>query len=654
MKSLAKIVFGALSVLFWCTNANAQTIDIGPNQYAFQFTGDPDFGLYFNADNSRYEFRNGAATSIFGFSANNGSLTTNLEFSSGSDLLIGNNRYAFRAASNPNYGLFFNAATLEYQFLNNAAVPIFAINVNTGRFSTGAVTYPHTDGTDGQVLTTDGLGMVTWTTRTVLADENNDTKIQVEENEDDDMIRFDMAGTEFFRMDNGRLEVLNTGYSVFIGEGAGASDNLTDNRNVFIGYQAGKANTDGRFNTASGSYSLYKNETGNYNTASGSYSLYDNETGSQNSASGYLSLSNNTEGDNNTASGYSSLFYNTTGSYRTGVGRSANYFGNAHENNTGLGYYANPTASNKVRVGNTSVTEIGGQVSWSTLSDRRFKTDVKQDEVKGLEFISRLQPVTYNYDIDAYADWIEKNYGERDTANWKGKYDIEKIRFSGFIAQDVEQIAQETGYDFSGVSKPANDKDIYSLRYAEFVVPLVKAVQEQQTQIEQLNADKEEQQGTIEEQNNDIGDLKNTVEDVAAENADLRNANEKLATDVDDLKEAMQRFEQDLQSCCFNSEGGSAVGTNNTSGEDAELGQNIPNPFSESTIIRYYFPDGTNNAIIRVTDMGGSPVQDLQLAAQRGANQVEFQTQGLASATYLYSLFVDGKFIDTKKMVIMK
>ena len=36
------------------------------------------------------------------------------------------------------------------------------------------------------------------------------------------------------------------------------------------------------------------------------------------------------------------------------------------------------------------------------------------------------------------------------------------------------------GYDFSGVDKPKNDKDFYGLRYAEFTVPLVKAVQEQQ------------------------------------------------------------------------------------------------------------------------------------------------------------------------------
>ena len=52
---------------------------------------------------------------------------------------------------------------------------------------------------------------------------------------------------------------------------------------------------------------------------------------------------------------------------------------------------------------------------------------------------------------------------------------------TGFLAQEVDQVATELGFEFSGVVKPQNDKDLYSLRYAEFVVPLVKAVQEQQT-----------------------------------------------------------------------------------------------------------------------------------------------------------------------------
>jgi hypothetical protein len=88
-----------------------------------------------------------------------------------------------------------------------------------------------------------------------LADDDNDTKIQVEESADEDMIRFDVAGTEFFRMTSGRIEVLNTGQSVFIGQGAGQADDLTNN-NVFVGYQSGNANIDGYNNTSVGSRSM--------------------------------------------------------------------------------------------------------------------------------------------------------------------------------------------------------------------------------------------------------------------------------------------------------------------------------------------------------------------------------------------------------------
>jgi hypothetical protein len=48
----------------------------------------------------------------------------------------------------------------------------------------------------------------------------------------------------------------------------------------------------------------------------------------------------------------------------------------------------------------------------------------------------------------------------------------------------VEQAALESGYDFSGIDKPESESDLYGLRYAEFVVPLVQAMQQQQEQIE--------------------------------------------------------------------------------------------------------------------------------------------------------------------------
>lgn len=45
------------------------------------------------------------------------------------------------------------------------------------------------------------------------------------------------------------------------------------------------------------------------------------------------------------------------------------------------------------------------------------------------------------------------------------------IRRTGFIAQEVETAALQTGYDFSGIIKPVTSADHYSLSYESFVVP---------------------------------------------------------------------------------------------------------------------------------------------------------------------------------------
>ena len=60
----------------------------------------------------------------------------------------------------------------------------------------------------------------------------------------------------------------------------------------------------------------------------------------------------------------------------------------------------------------------------------------------------------------------------------------ENCAWTGFIAQEVEEAARNAAFSFSGVDKPRNQLGVYGLRYAEFVVPLVKAVQEQQAIIE--------------------------------------------------------------------------------------------------------------------------------------------------------------------------
>lgn len=99
----------------------------------------------------------------------------------------------------------------------------------------------------------------------------------------------------------------------------------------------------------------------------------------------------------------------------------------------------------------------------------------------GLDFIKKLNPVTYHLDMDAIARLMKtpEELRKKDSEDLKGA-----LLQTGFIAQEVEQAAKETGFDFSGVDAPKNDTDFYGLRYAEFVVPLVKAVQEQQIIIE--------------------------------------------------------------------------------------------------------------------------------------------------------------------------
>ena len=63
---------------------------------------------------------------------------------------------------------------------------------------------------------------------------------------------------------------------------------------------------------------------------------------------------------------------------------------------------------------------------------------------------------------------------------------IQSLAWSPEARQEVEVAAKELGYSFSGVDAPENGTDLYGLRYAEFVVPLVKAAQEQNELIVRL------------------------------------------------------------------------------------------------------------------------------------------------------------------------
>lgn len=262
--------------------------------------------------------------------------------------------------------------------------------------------------------------------------------------------------------------------------------NTQGSQNTAIGLEALYSNTIGESNVAVGDEALYYNQTGYYNVALGRSAMYENTGGFYNTGIGLEALKNNTTGGNNAGLGAGALEGITTGDGNTGVGVSAGPFTNC-SNYTAVGFTTGSLASssNMVEIGNTSVSIIRGQVGFTTYSDARIKENIQPD-VPGLAFITQLKPVTYNLNVHRQNQMMYGN-SKINTTDWEGKYDIEKIRMTGFLAQEVEQAAQNAGFDFSGIVKPKNEHDLYSLRYAEFVVPLVKAVQEQQQMIAQQN-----------------------------------------------------------------------------------------------------------------------------------------------------------------------
>ncbi|MEP6464728.1 MAG: FlgD immunoglobulin-like domain containing protein [Parafilimonas sp.] len=185
---------------------------------------------------------------------------------------------------------------------------------------------------------------------------------------------------------------------------------------------------------------------------------------------------------------------------------------------------------------------------------------------------------------------------------------------TGFLAQDVEAAAESIHYDFSGVVKPQNDHDLYSLRYSDFVVPLVKAVQELAQQNDSLKQQNTAQQNI---------------------NAGLEQRLAKL--------EAMMNMQQSTTS--------NQSQTINIS--SASIDQNAPNPFNSNTIIRYYLPSQISNAQIVITNADGASVKTITLS-NKGAGQVNITAGTLSSGSYFYSLLVDGKKVDTKQMILAK
>jgi hypothetical protein len=280
---------------------------------------------------------------------------------------------------------------------------------------------------------------------------------------------------------SGSVLINNAGTrNLFAGASVGSPAAVgTSSDNTFYGFSAGAPNTvDGQYNVAIGANAGYRNVNGDLNVLIGWFAgsaitgtgfngdvMIGAQTGEKttdgpNTFVGVQTGRNNTTGTLNVFVGGHVGNTNVNGASNILIGDLADVTTAGLSNAIAIGYQATVDASNKVRIGNSAVTVIQGQVGFTAASDRRLKTDI-QSLTAGLDFIKKLKPVSY----------VMKDLDDKRT-NW------------GFIAQDIEALLG-TG---NAVLTIGNDKDrTLGLRYTDFVAPLVKAVQEQQNEIDNLN-----------------------------------------------------------------------------------------------------------------------------------------------------------------------
>jgi hypothetical protein len=290
---------------------------------------------------------------------------------------------------------------------------------------------------------------------------------------------------------------------IIIGDGtmsnATTVSNPTSSRvgGVAIGYNVMKnlsqsaSTNNGVYNSGVGYGALESVTTGNFNTAFGHLALNKLTTGGSNAALGTSTLENATTTGSTLGIGDGALRFLTSGSDNVAIGSNAGTFDkNDNQLNTInqsvligrsikptatstneiiLGYAAVGQGSNSIMLGNSSIDATNGLYCYDTgiasPSDARDKTNIENLNT-GLELILALRPVKFTWNMRDYG-----NVGNKDI---------------GFIAQEVDSVQNIVGEADNIKLVNTNNDDKYWMQRDNLIPILVKAIQQQQSQIELL------------------------------------------------------------------------------------------------------------------------------------------------------------------------
>lgn len=117
-----------------------------------------------------------------------------------------------------------------------------------------------------------------------------------------------------------------------------------------------------------------------------------------------------------------------------------------------------------------------------------------------------------------------------------------------------------------------------------------------------------------------------------------------LVAEVEDLKAQVSNLNSPAEK-------GAQPGSVGDLSREAELFQNVPNPFNESTTIRYFLPENSGNAVLLVFDMNGRKLMNIPVEGA-GEGQVTIDGGQLEAGMYFYSLIANDREIDTRRMIL--
>jgi len=167
----------------------------------------------------------------------------------------------------------------------------------------------------------------------------------------------------------------------------------------------------------------------------------------------------------------------SVGACSIAIGWSAGYSMGGAFNNILVGH--NATQQNGY--GNNDQTVLGTKYNnvyncvyagWTDVSDCRDKTNVQPLNNLGLNFLRKLNPVKYKWDLrQKYAGKCGYEYGIKD-----GTLKQDQTEY-GFLAQEIEFAAKSLGENFDAITHDTFI-DQYSLNYLNLLASLTKALQE--------------------------------------------------------------------------------------------------------------------------------------------------------------------------------